>query len=284
MASTSSSTSAGAAPQRLGPRARPLPGVCGLTAACAAVPGWGHPGSARARLSRAKGGGQGPNPGGAGYNGPAIPWLEADPMADEFPETVQLLGWLERMRAGDPAAREVLLEHVCERLRRLTRKMLKAYPGVQRWAQTDDVLQNALLRLLRALQDVQPASTREFLGLAATQVRRELLDLARHFYRPHGAGAHHISRDGEGPAGPGVDEPADTSRDPSVLAAWTELHERIERLPAEERETLDLLHYQGLPQADVAALLNVSVRTVQRRWQSALVKLHDLIQESLLQP
>src|SRR5438270_11169773 len=102
-------------------------------------------------------------------------------MADPPSLTAQLEGWLLRMRAGDASARGELLEHVCERLRRLTRKMLKGFPGVKRYAETDDVLQNSLLRLLRALDDVQPTSTREFLGLAATQIRRELLDLARHF-------------------------------------------------------------------------------------------------------
>src|SRR5438445_5611148 len=126
-----------------------------------------------------------------------------------MPPTVQLLGWLERMRAGDLTAREALFGHVCERLRRLTRKMLKGYPGVQRWAETDDVLQNALLRLLRALQEVWPASTREFFGLAAEQMRRELLDLARHFYGPQGLGAHHASHGRDADSQSRAFEPAD---------------------------------------------------------------------------
>src|SRR5438445_6691932 len=129
-----------------------------------------------------------------------------------MPPTVQLLGWLERMRAGDLTAREALFGHVCERLRRLTRKMLKGYPGVQRWAETDDVLQNALLRLLRALNEVQPSSAREFLGLAATQIRRELLDLARHFYGPHGTGANYASRAGDDSAAAGQFDPGTASQ------------------------------------------------------------------------
>ena len=39
--------------------------------------------------------------------------------------------------------------------------MLRDYPRVGRWEQTDDVLQNALLRLWRALEDVRPATARE---------------------------------------------------------------------------------------------------------------------------
>src|ERR1051326_1878602 len=118
-------------------------------------------------------------------------------MAEVSFRTTQMHHWLERLRAGDLAARDELLRSVCPRLEHLARKMLRRYPSVQRWAETDDVLQNALLRLLRALQEVWPSSTREFLGLAAAQMRRELLDLARHFYGPQGEGAHHASQVGD---------------------------------------------------------------------------------------
>jgi RNA polymerase sigma factor (sigma-70 family) len=203
-------------------------------------------------------------------------------MADQPPLTVQLQGWLARMQAGDASARDELLGHVCERLRRLTRKMLKGFPGVKRYAETDDVLQNALMRLLRALKDVQPASTRAFLNLAATQIRRELIDLARHFFGPQGSGAHHASD-----AGPGESsaerplERGDATLDPSALAEWREFHEQIERLPDDQREAVNLLFYQELPQADAAALLGVSVRTLQRRWQGALLTLHEALKGSL---
>ncbi|HYT94035.1 MAG TPA: sigma-70 family RNA polymerase sigma factor [Gemmataceae bacterium] len=201
-------------------------------------------------------------------------------MTDRPPLTAQLQGWLARLRAGDASARGELIEHVCDRLRRLTRKMLKGYPGVKRYAETDDVLQSALLRLLRSLDEVQPATTSALLGLAATQIRRELLDLARHFYGPHGAGAHHASQAGEGSQDEPLDPP-DATHDPSALAEWCEFHEQVEKLPAEEREAVDLLYYQGLPQADAAALLNVSVRTLQRRWQGAQLKLHQALKGSL---
>src|SRR5436305_216630 len=74
---------------------------------------------------------------------------------------------LARMRAGDEAARNELFRHATGRLERLTRKMLHQFPGVRRWAETDDVLQNALIRLLRTLEAVRPATPRDFLGLAA---------------------------------------------------------------------------------------------------------------------
>src|SRR3954469_15290100 len=97
---------------------------------------------------------------------------------------------LDRMRAGDREAREELLRALGHWLENLARRMLRGYPQVRRWAETGDVLQNALLRLLRALEVVRPESTRDFFNLAAVQIRRELIDLARHFQGPQGEAAH----------------------------------------------------------------------------------------------
>jgi RNA polymerase sigma-70 factor (ECF subfamily) len=177
-----------------------------------------------------------------------------------------------RIEAGDAAALDQLLRHACGRLERLARHMLHTHPAVQRWAQTDDVLQGALLRLARALQSVRPANAREFFALAAQQVRRELIDLARHFYGPQGVGANHASTSLSG-GGP------NDSHDPAALTDWTDLHEQIDALPEEERQVVDLLYYQALPQAEAAAVLGVTVRTVQRRWQSALVRLHRALHD-----
>jgi RNA polymerase sigma factor (sigma-70 family) len=198
-------------------------------------------------------------------------------MAEASSQTLQLQAHLERMRAGDLAARDELFRQVCGRLERLTRKMLKGFPGVKRWAETDDVLQSALVRLLRALQHVQPASMREFFALTAEQIRRELLDLARHYYGPEGEGANHASHAGDSSSLRPAYDKADDSQEPSVLAAWGEFHQQVSQLPPEEREVVDLLFYQELTQAEAAELLGVTVRTVQRRWQAALLKLHDIL-------
>jgi RNA polymerase sigma-70 factor (ECF subfamily) len=193
---------------------------------------------------------------------------------DSSPQTLQIQGWLQRMRAGDPAAPDELLRHVSARLQRLTRQMLKGHPAVRRWVETGDVLQGALVRLLRAVQNVQPSSARDFFALAAQQIRRELIDLARHYYGPRGLGANHATHAAEGSDLRPAHEGADHS-EPGALAEWCEFHEKIEELPEEQREVVGLLFYQGLSQAEAAELLGVTVRTVQRRWHAALVQLHD---------
>ncbi len=86
--------------------------------------------------------------------------------------TTKLQHWLTLAGRGDTEARNQIIDHTCERLRLLTRKMLRGYPSVRRWSETDDVLQNAMIRLHRSLAEVKPESPRQFYGLAATQIRR----------------------------------------------------------------------------------------------------------------
>src|SRR4051794_40935927 len=87
-----------------------------------------------------------------------------------------------RMRQGDVAARDRLLERAAGRLRQLAGRMLDTFPNLRRWEETDDVLQNSLLRLCRALEAVQVESLAHFYNLAALQIRRELLDLVKHHF------------------------------------------------------------------------------------------------------
>lgn len=193
-------------------------------------------------------------------------------MSDDAVNTIRLAGWVDRMRAGDRAATDELLRAACYRLERLARKMLSHYPDVRRWADTGDVLQNALLRLLRSLEQVRPNSTRDFFGLAAEQMRRELLDLARHFRGPMAADRHESGLLAGSESTPGLD-PAALDPPRAELEHWTAFHEGVENLPVEEREVVGLIFYHGWTQPQVAELFQVSVRTVQRWWESALLRL-----------
>jgi RNA polymerase sigma factor (sigma-70 family) len=193
-------------------------------------------------------------------------------MAEVLSTTAQLQLWIDRMRAGDAGARDHLMNCSCARLLQLTRKMLRRYPRLKRWEQTDDVLQNVSLRLRRTLGDITPTNVRDFLRLASLNIRRELLDLVKHYYGKRGLGTQHQSDH----AADTIAEkalPADVRDEPSRLAQWTEFHEKVEKLPEDEREVFDLLWYQGLSQAEAATVLEVTERTVQRRWQAARLQL-----------
>ena len=86
--------------------------------------------------------------------------------------------------ANSDAARDELIALASERMRFIAHRMLRGFPQVRRWEETDDVVQNAALRLHRALATVVPSDETHLISLAALQVRRELLDLARRFSSP----------------------------------------------------------------------------------------------------
>jgi len=174
-------------------------------------------------------------------------------------------------------AHEELLRSVASQLERLARKMLRRFPGVQHCVQTDEVLQNSLLRLLRALREVQPTSMRDFFGLAAVQMRRELIDLARHFESLSQTTNLFDLPTITGSASPPLWNPGADSVAQQDLERWSSFHQEVENLPVEEREVVSLIFYHGWKHQDIADRFDVCVQTVQRRWQRAMIELHDLL-------
>jgi RNA polymerase sigma factor (sigma-70 family) len=178
---------------------------------------------------------------------------------------------LRRLRHGDAVARGELIACACERMREIAHRMLRTFPTVRRWDETDDVMQNAAIRLERALRDTVPAEPKGFVGLAALQVRRELLDLAKKHRGPESYAANHETnyqrRNDVFRAK--VDDAADHSDHSEKLERWTRLHAAAEDLPDEEREVFHMTWYLGLKQEEIADLLGCSTRTVKRRWETA---------------
>lgn len=168
------------------------------------------------------------------------------------------------------AARAGLLTASIDHLRYVARRMLGRFPQVRRWDETDDVVQNAALRLHRALAAVVPNDARHWMALIATQVRRELLDLARRHGSPESQAQQHetnVARmDGRDIEKTALAEAPDIETIDS-LAAWTRLHDVAAGLPDDERELFNLVWYVGAEQREIAALWNCSPRTVRRRWE-----------------
>lgn len=188
-------------------------------------------------------------------------------MTDPEVDTLWLHDRVARFRNGDRLAADELLRAVSVRLERLARRMLVGYPGVRTGSDTGDIVTGAMLRLMSALRDVRPVSTREFVGLASLQVRRELLDLARYFAA---RGALDRVSDPRTP-----DFGTAHGENPADLELWARFHGSVDALPAEEREAFGLIYYHGHTRGQTALLLGVSERTVYRWWASACVLLNE---------
>src|SRR5205807_6264914 len=71
------------------------------------------------------------------------------------------------------------IDRAHERLIRVARKLLGSFVRVRVEEETAGVLNDAYLRLHSSLEDVKPQTVREFMGLAALEIRRTLLDRIR---------------------------------------------------------------------------------------------------------
>jgi RNA polymerase sigma factor (sigma-70 family) len=168
--------------------------------------------------------------------------------------TATLHRLIDRIHESDSAALEELFQSAAQRLERLARSMLRKFPCVRNREQTGDIVQEAAFSLLPALRQLKFSTTREFFGLVAEHMRRRLLDLHRRHVQPH---RNHAPLPGPAEAILATDEDEELDR-------WQALHEVVANLPADQREAFSLRLYHGCSNEQIAALLQVSTRTVTR--------------------
>ncbi len=174
--------------------------------------------------------------------------------------------------APDAAVVRELLAGAARRLQVLCGSLLwRSYPRLTRPPlnlASDEVLGGVVERLLKALREVRPGTVRQFFALANQHMRWELNELARRLAeQPAAAAVHDTSipapESSHGTIGPNARR---------ILAA-------IEALPEDEREVFGLVRIQDLAQTEVALLLGVSTKTVQRRLNRALLALADALDD-----
>jgi RNA polymerase sigma factor (sigma-70 family) len=178
-------------------------------------------------------------------------------------------------------ARDEFIEAAIDHMRSMAHRMIRGFPKVRRWDETDDVVQGASLRLVRALDKVVPGDPRHLLGLMAVQVRRELLDLARRYGGAESFARHHETNaafiDGQHVLHTDhASDPASSSTE--QVDSWSEFHAVAAALGEEEQELFNLIWYLGLSRDQVARTLGCSTRTVARRWDILKRQILDRLQ------
>jgi RNA polymerase sigma factor (sigma-70 family) len=184
---------------------------------------------------------------------------------NEGPTTAAIQRCLDALK-GDEAAEPLirdLLERAVQRLRLLCASMLKrSYPRLAQPPlnlETDDLLDGVVAGLITALQKIQPQTVRQFFALANQHMRWQLNDLARLLDKRPGLVAFSES---------GVLAPPESSESCLSQDARRMLM-AIESVPPEDREVFELVRIQGLSNTEAAAVVGVSVKTVQRRLNRA---------------
>jgi RNA polymerase sigma factor (TIGR02999 family) len=167
------------------------------------------------------------------------------------PVTMLLQSW----RRGDSSALDRVAEIVDRELRRLAGGYLRRErPG--HTLQPTALVNEAFLRLMGQADRVDWESRSHFIAIAARHMRQILVDHARrHGAGKRGAGATMISLD---------DAPASTLPRSTDLLALDEALEKLAAVDARKARAMELKFFGGLEMAEIAAVLNLSVKTVEK--------------------
>ena len=194
--------------------------------------------------------------------------------------TLQVQRYLDELAGmeGDTPAEPIvrsLLGRSVHRLEILCRKLLhESYPRLTKAPvnlEAEELLSAVVERLIKALREARPKDVRQFFALANQHIRWELNDLARRLDQKKIAAPLNESL-----------VPAPESSNSMLGPNAARMLEEIDRLPDDEREVFGLVRIQGMTQPDVAKLLDVSVKTVQRRLNRGLLLLAEKLAD--LQP
>jgi RNA polymerase sigma-70 factor (ECF subfamily) len=168
---------------------------------------------------------------------------------------------------AEPVVR-ALLDRAVRRLHQLCAGLLyRRYPRLTRPPLNlvaDELLSAVVERLLKALREARPTTTRQFFALACQHIRWELNDLARRLDEQPPVEELREEQAWSPPTAAGNSSGSGLSADARrILLA-------IEALPEAERETFDLVRIHGMTQAGAAEVLGVSPKTVNRRLHRGL--------------
>jgi len=168
---------------------------------------------------------------------------------------------LRRVRPGDPATLNELMDAVYPELRKLARSHLRRERAIH-VLQPTALAHEAYIRLV-AHKDQCWENRLHFFGAAARAMRRILVDYAR--------AAQAAKRRGDQMTVPWVDDLA-MAEGPSIemLALDAALAE-LQSVAPRQAEIVELRYFGGLSVPEVAEALRMNARTVDRDWAAARV-------------
>ena len=185
-------------------------------------------------------------------------------MSEPADITAQLQAW----NAGEPTARDALFPLVYEELRRIARRQLRN-EQIGHTLDTTALVHEAYLRLIDQTR-ADFADRSHFFAVAATAMRRILVDYARRYLADKRGGApRRVSLSDEMLV---AEERADT------LLAVDEALIELARIDPRLSRVIECRFFGGLTDEETAQTLGVTSRTVRRDWTKAKAWLHKMLQ------
>jgi RNA polymerase sigma factor (TIGR02999 family) len=176
-------------------------------------------------------------------------------MGESAQQVTQILA---AVGAGDKRAAEELLPLVYEELRRLAAAKMAQQPG--QTLQATALVHEAWLKLA-GNGDSRWKDRQHFFRAAAEAMRQILIDRARRRLRlRHGGGGPQMDLDELAIAAPEKEE---------VLLQLDDALSQLKTASPERAEIVNLRFFAGLSEGEIAELLGISERSVQRQWSYA---------------
>lgn len=199
--------------------------------------------------------------------------LRASPVRGSGEEAILesvLCSLIEAAEQGDGAATEALFSALYSELHRLARLQLS------RGGYGVSVSVTTLLH--EAYVDMAARSTKfpdraQFMGYAAQVMRKLIIDHARNRQAQKRGGQFQITSL--------KDEIVEDLADERELTQISEALDNLAKVEPSLAEVVDMKFFCGFSFAEIAAMRNLSERTVQRQWQKARIYLHQELRSGL---
>ncbi|HTA58279.1 MAG TPA: ECF-type sigma factor [Candidatus Baltobacteraceae bacterium] len=172
---------------------------------------------------------------------------------------------------GDSLAADQLFNSLYSELHRMARREL-ARRGSPASISATTLLHEAYLDIASREGSSFPDKPR-FMGYAARVMRGLVIDHAR--------SRNAIKRGGEFEITSLKTEPAQHCVDPRELSSISDALDQLAKVEPKLAELVDMKFFCGFSFAEIAALENLSERTVQRRWEKARIYLHRSLRADL---
>jgi RNA polymerase sigma factor (TIGR02999 family) len=186
--------------------------------------------------------------------------------------TPDVTRWLARMSEGDPDALDRVVRLVYDELRATAQNRLRNERDDHTLSATA-LVNEVYLRLTR-LERITASDRVQFFAIAATTMRRVLVDYARARHRQkRGGGQPHVPLEDV--------EPFLSDEESDEVIALDLALGRLSEMNERAAKVVELRFYGGLSVEDAAQALGVSTKTVQRDWITARAWLRSAVQREL---
>jgi len=185
------------------------------------------------------------------------------------PLSKDITGLLVDWGNGDQAALDELIPLVYDELRRLAARYMRR-ENQGHTLQTSALINEAYLRLVDQ-ENVQLQNRAQFFGFAAQLMRHILVDHARSRSRiKRGGGVQVVS----------LAEQAVMSNDVAEVIALDDALKNLAEMDPRKAQIVEMKFFGGLTNDEVAEVLKVTTRTVEREWRKAKAWLHRAISKA----